>query len=82
MKHRTQIPLDEQQYRTLEEMARSRGRSMGQIVRDLIDEGIARDRNHDEGRLDALRQIAGFIGEPDVTGREHDSVLYDEEQHR
>ena len=40
--HRTQIMLEDSQYLTLRERARLEGKSMGQLIRELVDRGLRR----------------------------------------
>jgi len=74
--HRTQILLDEERYMQLRDRARREGKSMGQLVRELIDKGLGAGRKKGRSPLMGLK---GFIERSDVTGRGHDRALYGDE---
>lgn len=74
--HRTQIMLEPEQVAALRSLSRRSGKSMGQLIREFVDAGIAGKR-HDEGSAGAtLESLRGCIAGSDVSGREHDRVLY------
>lgn len=74
--HRTQIMLEPEQLAALRDLSRRSGKSMGQLIREFVDAGIA-GRRHDEGGAGGtLESLRGFIPASDVSGREHDRVLY------
>ncbi len=73
--HRTQILLDEERYEELRERASLEGKSLGQLVRELIDLGLERRRKKAARRLrDYFGFIEGAEADPD-----HDEVVYGEE---
>ena len=73
--HRTQILLDEDRYEELRELARREGKSLGQLVRELVELGLKKRRG---GKRPTLMDFHGFItdAEPDP---DHDAVVYEEE---
>jgi hypothetical protein len=72
--HRTQIMLDEPQYRFLLDEARRGGSSIAAVIRRLVAEHMAQRGTQEE---DPLERIIG-IGRGDGTaaGRNHDAILY------
>lgn len=75
--HRTQVLLDESRYEELKELASREGKSMGQVIRELIELGLERGRARRGGR--SLMEHYGFIDRADVPDLDHDQVIYDEE---
>ena len=75
--HRTQIMLEEHQYHALLQEARRENKSMGALVRELLDQGLqtvaARSREW------TLREAKGIFSSPESEGREHDDYLYEGE---
>ena len=72
--HRTQIQLEERQYRYLKAMARRRGKSISALLRELVDEQI---REQDKRGNDPLLEIVGMAeGPEEATARHHDDYLY------
>lgn len=74
--HRTQIMLEPEQLTALRELARRSGKSMGQLIREFVSEGLARMRPSRRGSQSPLRRLQGFIAEADASGRDHDAALY------
>ncbi len=71
--HRTQILLDEWQYDALKARARGRGRSLSDLVREIV---AAHLGGAGRGPADRLRGIEGVAeGPSDLAGR-HDGYLY------
>ena len=68
MKHRTQLYLDEAQYRWLERRSRQAG-SIAQVVRDLIDEARSRQPRQSDDPL-----IHYLLEEPPASGSRTTSV--------
>jgi hypothetical protein len=68
MRHRTQLYLDESQYRWLKQQARQ-GKSVAEVVRGLID--AARARRPSQARDPLIRYLAD---EPPATGAERSTV--------
>jgi len=69
--HRTQITLDDWQYADLKSTAKREGRSISQIVREAVGAYLER-RSSRAG----LKSIAGIGEDPEVSGRDHDRMLY------
>ena len=68
MRHRTQLYLDEGQYRWLKQQARQGG-SIAGVVRELVD--AARSRRPSQARDPLIRYL---VDEPPVEGAESSSV--------
>jgi hypothetical protein len=69
---RTQVTLEESEYRFLKARAAESGSSLSSVVRGLVRERMqqaAADAPH-------VWEVAGLIGESDFTGKDHDAVLY------
>ncbi|MFB6272522.1 MAG: hypothetical protein ABEL51_06475 [Salinibacter sp.] len=71
--HRTQILLEETQYRRLRRHAREEGLSLFALLRQILDEHFA-EVGGDRPRL---QDLAGMGDDPEIPGRDHDRVLYD-----
>jgi hypothetical protein len=77
---RRQIQLTEEQARLLRELARARGSSMAEVVRESIDEYLAKNRGGARERLAArARALAGRFrsGRPDLA-EQHDRYLVED----
>ena len=72
--HRTQILLEEWQYEMLKAKAEREGRSMSEILRDVLGAALGGKRRPADQR--ALDSVAGLVNEPGLSGRDHDEVLY------
>lgn len=71
--HRTQIQIEERQYRFLRDMARRNGTSISAVLRELIDHRIQAQPRED----DPLQGIIGMADGPQGdTARKHDRFLY------
>jgi len=70
--HRTQILLDDWQYSALKSRAEREGRSMSELLRELISQQLGEAA---PGRLD-LKNIRGVGEDRAAYGREHDRFLY------
>ena len=77
--HRTQIMLEEDQYEVLRERARRDGKSLGQVIRELLRTGLAACRPHDHSTGSDLRSLRGVFHAPAVRGLDHDLYLYRED---
>ena len=72
--HRTQIQLEERQYRYLKAMSRRSGKSISALLRELVDDRI---REQNESGKDSLLEIVGMAeGPEEATARHHDDYLY------
>lgn len=69
---RTQVSLEEDEYRFLKAQAARSGSSLSSVVRQLVRErmGLA------SAQAPHIWEIAGLIDVSDFTGRDHDAVLY------
>ncbi|HHB12408.1 MAG TPA: hypothetical protein ENK62_04340 [Chromatiales bacterium] len=71
--HRTQIQLEEYQYRFLKAQAKRSGKSISALLRELVDHQIRQST----GESDPLLEIVGLAEGPDeATARDHDRHLY------
>jgi hypothetical protein len=72
--HRSQIMLKEEHYAYLVTEAQRQDKSISQIVRELIDEQIARSRNLED---DPFFEIIGMVeGDGEPVGRSIDYYVY------
>lgn len=71
--HRTQIILEDWQYQTLRARAEREGRSLSDLVRELLHEALARPPKSRRGRL---KDIEGVGEDSAAYGRDHDRFLY------
>lgn len=73
--HRTQLHLDEARYAVLANRAKREGKSIAQVVRDLIDEDLM--RRESSRRKDSLDNIIGiFKGDGAAVAEHVDDYLY------
>ena len=72
--HRTQIILEDWQYQVLRAKAEREGRSMSDLIREILHAALSRPPRQ-KNRLDAIEGV----GEDAATyGRDHDQYLYGE----
>ena len=72
--HRTQIQLEERQFRYLKTEARRNGKSISALLRELVDRHI---HEQDKSGNDPLLEIVGMAeGPAGATARDHDDYLY------
>lgn len=71
--HRTQLMLDEWQYQALRARAEQEGRSLSELVREILSTALAQQQPRSENRLEA---IEGVGEDAAAYGREHDHFLY------
>jgi plasmid stability protein len=71
---RTQILLDDWQYEALKAQAQRQGRSMSELLREMLDSALARDQAR--GRKPALADMRGIGRDRSARGRHHDEFLY------
>lgn len=57
-KHRTQLFLEPEQHEALDRKARREGRTISEVVREYVDQGLARSRTEIDRRLAALDELA------------------------
>jgi hypothetical protein len=73
--HRTQLNLDDWQYESLQTLSEREGRSMSDLVREAVANYLLDSQPAPGGKLSDLR---GLVDDPEVSGRDHDRVLYGE----
>ncbi len=78
--HRTQILLDKWQYEMLKAMAESQGKSLSSLVREAVSAFLDNAKRRQAGLR--LADIEGIAEDQDVTGRDHDRMLYGPEGRR
>lgn len=71
MAHRTQILLEEEQYRLLKVEAERTGASLGALVRAAVDARFGRSSGDQRAALEALEQTAGAWADLDVDGEQY-----------
>jgi hypothetical protein len=65
LNRRLQVLLDEERYRRLQEAARSRGVSVGMVVREAIDHGLATPRGRRQGAAARILEAQDMpVGDP------------------
>lgn len=75
----TNISLEESQYQRVKDLAEREGKSISQIIRELIDESFHLEGEDREN--DPIFDVVGMgHGEGKPAARDHDEVLYGEEQ--
>ena len=77
--HRTQVLLEESQYQELRARARRDGKSMGQVIRELLAAGLTATRDDAVSTASDLRSLRGMFSKPALHGRDHDRHLYGDE---
>lgn len=68
---RTQIMLDDWQYEALKAQAERQGRSMSELLREMLDAFLDK-----EPRGAGLQEIRGIGANRKANGRRHDEFLY------
>jgi hypothetical protein len=74
--HRTQVLIEEEQYLLLRTEARRSGKSLGQVIRELIDKGLKRESQKKGGDRSSLAGLEGVFDDEGFDVRDHDRVLY------
>lgn len=62
-KHRTQLFLEPEQHEALDRQARREGRTISEVVREYVEDGLARSRAEIDRRLAALDELARLSAE-------------------
>ena len=74
---RTQVTLEESEYRFLKTQAAESGSSLSSVVRGLVRERMEQAI----AGAPHIWEVAGLVGESDFTGKDHDAVLYGQAPH-
>jgi predicted DNA-binding ribbon-helix-helix protein len=74
--HRTQITLEDAQYLTLREQARRTGKSMGQLIREMLQRELGLQTKSRRKRSSGLTKLQGILDDPGFGGEDHDEILY------
>ena len=74
--HRTQILLNDNQYVALCEKSRRTGKSIGSLIRELVDHGFKKPNAEIKTQRSALQRHKGVFRGPPLRGRDHDDMLY------
>ena len=69
---RTQVTLEESEYRFLKDRAAASGSSLSSVVRGLVRERMQQAATG----APHVWEVAGLIGESEFTGTDHDAVIY------
>jgi hypothetical protein len=69
---RTQVTLQEEEYCFLKTRAAQTGTSLSSVVRALV----RKDMHHAAFSAPHVWDLAGFVTESDFSGKDHDAVLY------
>ena len=74
---RTQILLEQEQVLGLREFSRRESKSLAQIIREMVDEGLRRRRQRRGKGVPTLEEMRGIFNSGGAMGsKEHDEVLY------
>ena len=73
MTHRTQLILEEWQYDGVRALAESSGVSLASVVREAVSEYLS---HRDAAQGSSLEELRGIGHDPDLSGIDHDEVLY------
>lgn len=71
--HRTQLLIEDWHYQRLKARAEREGRSLSDLMREILDQQL---QSPSSPAGEGLRAIEGLGADPDVAGRDHDRVLY------
>jgi plasmid stability protein len=71
--HRSQILLETWQYETLKVQAERQGKSISEVVRDIVSRHLSAAPR---GRRQKLRAVEGMIDDGEEVARNHDRYLY------
>ena len=69
---RTQIMLEDWQYEALKAQAERQGRSMSELLREMLDASLGKE----PARAPGLEDIRGIGADSKASGRRHDEFLY------
>jgi len=74
--HRTQITLEDSQYVALRERARRSGKSMGLLIRELLEKEMGSGATTRKKNRSGLSALKGIIDDSKFSAESHDEVLY------
>ncbi|MBI5441220.1 MAG: hypothetical protein HY900_08420 [Deltaproteobacteria bacterium] len=74
--HRTQVLLEEQQYLVLRNRAQREGKSLGALIRDLIDAGLRASQPAVGKGRPGIGSLKGMVEDPGFDAKDHDAALY------
>ncbi|MBI3541090.1 MAG: hypothetical protein HY073_03000 [Deltaproteobacteria bacterium] len=74
MRHRTQVLFDMEQYSFLKSLSRQEGRSLGEILRQFVEE--KRHAFSAKGRKDRLTRLIGSLRDKECTSENYKDFLY------
>ncbi len=69
---RTQIMLEDRQYEALKAQAERQGRSLSELLREMLDASLGKETSQTPG----LGDIRGIGADRKASGRRHDEFLY------
>ena len=78
--HRTQILLEDVQYHALRERAGRTGKTIAQLIRAFVDQGLKKERAKSRRRALRLEDLSGMVNEPGLASAHHDDVLYGDDR--
>lgn len=73
MSHRVEVLVEDAPYDTLESIARRCGRTVAEIVGDLVAQHFGPER---AGAGKSLSSIEGIVDDPGAAELDHDAILY------
>lgn len=74
--HRTQVMLEDSQYVALRERARRNGKSMGEIIRELLSREASLGAERILKESEGLYALEGALSDGAMAAKDHDSILY------
>jgi len=74
--HRTQVLLEEQQYVVLRNRAQREGRSLGELIRELIEVGLRASQQPGGKPAQGIASLRGLLDDPGFEAKDHDRTLY------
>lgn len=74
--HRTQVMLEESQYVALRERARRSGKSMGELIRELLGRELSSRVEETVREPEGLYALQGSLCDERAAATDHDDILY------
>jgi plasmid stability protein len=71
--HRAQLLLEDWHYQRLKARAEQENRSLSNLMREILDQHL---QSPGPAKGEGLRAIEGLGSDPEISGRDHDRVLY------